>query len=85
MLLTVKVFPGAPKTAFKRFANGILYISVAAAPQKGKANGELVRFLAEKLKVSANDIKIVSGGAGRLKRVKLPIPENILAERLCRT
>jgi uncharacterized protein (TIGR00251 family) len=79
MLLTVKVSPGAPKTAIKRYENGILYVAVAAAPEKGEANAALIRFLAKELGVAAGEINVVTGAAGRMKRVKLPLTEEVLS------
>lgn len=43
-------------------------VRVAAAPEGGKANAELVRFLAE---VVAADVRIVSGAGSRTKVVEL--------------
>ena len=42
-----------------------------SAPEKGKANKELVRYLAKKLKLSARDITIITGATSKLKRVKI--------------
>lgn len=78
MLLTIKATPGAPQTQIKRFENGILYVAVAAPPEKGQANDALVRFLAKKFGVPAGEIKVVSGATARLKRVKLPVTEEQL-------
>jgi len=73
MLLTIKVTPGAPKNAIKRYENNVLYVAIAAPPEKGKANRELIRFLAEKFNLSPNEIEIVSGASSKIKHVKLPL------------
>jgi uncharacterized protein len=46
-------------------------VRVAAAPERGKANEEVVALLAAALGVSARTISIVSGHGGRDKLVEL--------------
>ena len=46
-----------------------LKISVVSVPEKGKANAELVRFLASKIKIAKSDIEVVSGETDRYKKV----------------
>ena len=77
MLLTVKTTPNSPQTAIKRFENDILYVAVAAPAEKGQANDTLIRFLAKLLKTPASEIKILSGQTARLKKIKLPIKEDV--------
>lgn len=70
--LKVKVLPGAGQTAFMEpMADGTLKIAVAAAPEKGKANQELIKFLASELEVRKYQIKVVSGIADRTKLIKV--------------
>jgi uncharacterized protein len=70
--LRVKVIPGAPKTEIKgEMADGTLKISVAAAPEKGRANQALVEFLAAEFGVPKAGIKIISGAGARIKLVKI--------------
>ena len=73
--LRIKVKTGAKETAateiLKEDNQEITKIDLKALPQKGRANGELVRFLAKKLGVSQADIKIISGSASKLKLIKI--------------
>jgi uncharacterized protein len=70
--LRIKVIPGAPKTEIKgEMADGTIKIAVAAAPEKGKANQALIKFLAEESGVQKNDIKIISGASARIKLIKI--------------
>jgi hypothetical protein len=70
--LRIKVLPGAGQTAFmESMADGTLKIAVAAAPEKGKANQELIKFLATELGVRKYQIKVVSGIADRTKLIKV--------------
>ena len=48
-----------------------LKINVISVPEKGKANQELVAFLAKKLKLPKSCLKIVSGETDRDKKIFL--------------
>jgi len=82
VILTVKVTPAAPKACIKRYENGILYVAVDAPADKGEANKALVRFLAKTFRISVAEIKLLSGAAARMKRIKLPMEEAAVKERL---
>lgn len=70
--LAVKVFPGSPKTEFRELlADGTYKIAVAAAPEKGKANLELIKFLAKELGVLKTRLIIINGAGERLKLIKI--------------
>jgi uncharacterized protein (TIGR00251 family) len=49
----------------------MLKIKLAAAPEKGKANQALVEFLADKLGVKKNAIKITSGQTSPVKTIEI--------------
>ncbi len=51
--------------------DGTLKVRVKAAPEKGKANKELIKILAEKYKVRKSEIQIVSGATDQIKLVKI--------------
>ena len=53
-------------------ADGTLKIRVAAPPERGQANAELVRFLAGYYGVAAESVSILSGHAAARKLVRLP-------------
>lgn len=80
MIVTVKVTPGAPRTCVKRFENGILYVAVAAPPEKGRANDALVDFVAEQFGLKKQQVQIVSGQTSRLKRLQIPVEEQQIQE-----
>lgn len=70
--LVVKVIPGSTKTEFKEILVDDVYkIAVAAVPEKGKANMELIKFLARELKVLKSRFKIISGASERIKLIKI--------------
>ena len=71
MTLRVKVIPRSAKTEIAgAMADGTLKIRIAAPPEKGKANDELVRFLAAHYGVKR--VEIISGHAAALKIIRLP-------------
>jgi len=70
--LRIKVLCLAGKTEFvEEMADKTLKIAVAAVPEKGRANLELIKFLTKELAVDKNNIKIISGAGTRLKLVKI--------------
>ena len=72
MIITVKVIPHAPKTEFRgTMADGAMKIAVAATPEKGKANAELIRFLAEYFLCAKECVSIKSGLTSNKKIIKI--------------
>ena len=83
LVLTVRVSPSASKTQVKGEHAGALKISVAAAPEKGRANKELLSFLSSAFGVRKSDVSIISGGTAREKRVAVEgIPAGEFKRRL---
>lgn len=72
MLLHVKVSPNAKVTEVLGFENDQLKIRLHATPEKGKANQELIDYLAEALKLPKQEVKLVKGQTSRLKTLHLP-------------
>ena len=69
----VRVQPSAPRNELLGWNTaGELRIQVAAPPREGEANGELVRFLAKRLKVARREIVVESGASSRSKIVSVP-------------
>jgi hypothetical protein len=52
-------------------AGGCLRVRVAAAAREGKANAELVRFLATRLQVPRAAVTLVAGATARRKLVRV--------------
>ena len=50
-----------------------LKINVISVPEKGKANKELVNFLARELKIAKSTIEIIVGQLDRYKKLKIQI------------
>jgi len=72
--LKIKARPGASKTELKGLLDGeeeVLKIDISAPPEKGKANIELVKYLANIFQVNKNNVKIISGAGDKIKLVKI--------------
>ena len=69
--LTVKVVPGSSRTQIAGRYGDMLKVKIAAPPEKGKANKELLCFLAAQLNVRPKDIEIQTGQTGSVKTLLL--------------
>lgn len=70
--LRIKVTTKQPKTEYlSTLDDGTIKIRIKAVPEKGKANEELIRFLAEKLKVRKDTIEIIAGASDTVKLVRI--------------
>jgi uncharacterized protein (TIGR00251 family) len=85
--LQIRVTPRSAKPGvcgWRRAADGRdeLEIRVAEAPIDGAANEAVVRLLAKTLGISRAEVKIVSGGSSRNKRVEIPFDVGEARRRL---
>ena len=72
MQFTVRTVPSAAKTrVMEIMADESVKIAVAAPAERGKANAELIHFLAEELHVPRANVEIVAGKTARLKLVRV--------------
>lgn len=74
--LRVKVLPKSPKSELTEILTDsdgekTYKIRIKAAPEKGKANAELIRFLCNHFSVPKEGIKILSGKTEQLKLIKI--------------
>ena len=69
VLITVKVVPGASRTAVVGVLGTRLKVAVAAAPEGGKANKAVCELLAAALRVPRRDVRLVDGKTRPEKRV----------------
>jgi uncharacterized protein (TIGR00251 family) len=80
--LLVKAVPGSSKNAFTGVQDGRLRIKIAAAPEDGKANGELRAFLAKALGIPKKEVSLTAGEKSRLKTITLPLSSEGALKRL---
>lgn len=71
MRITIHVQPGAKKSGYAGLHGGNPKIKLAAIPEGGEANAELIIFLAKKLGLTKSQIKIVSGHTSRIKIIEI--------------
>lgn len=70
--IAVRAKPGARRTeATDRLEDGSYKVSVAAPPEDGRANAELLTYLARMFGVAASKVRLVSGGTARMKLVRI--------------
>lgn len=73
----LKVMPNSAKNAICGVTEGengltILKVKIAAAPDDGKANKELINFLSKEWKIAKSEISIISGETSRRKTLLIP-------------
>jgi uncharacterized protein len=69
--IKVKVFPKSGRSEVEGYRNGVLIVRLNSAPDKGKANKELIDVLNEYYGVGKGSIEIVSGDKSRRKIVAI--------------
>lgn len=75
-ILAVHITPKSAKNQIIGWVDGteggkILKIKIAAPPEDGKANAELLRFLSKIWGIPKRDIELASGDTSRHKRLKI--------------
>jgi hypothetical protein len=80
--LRLTVVPGARRTEVVGLHGDRLKVRVAAAPEKGAANQELIAFLAQKLQVPKSSLRLTQGAQSRSKVVEVLGLEPELGRRL---
>ncbi len=74
-VLSVRVQPGAGRSSVVGTIGDELKVRVAAPANEGKANAELVRFLARELGVPRGVVRIARGETARSKVVEVDDPD----------
>ena len=70
LIVEIKVIPLAGKNSWK-LESGRLKCHLKSAPERGKANDELITLIAKAVAIPANKVTIISGATVRLKRIKI--------------
>lgn len=74
-MLTLHVQPGAKRSDVAGMHGQALKLRLAAPAVDGKANAELVRFLAQVFDVAARNVTLVRGETSRQKVVQIMDPK----------
>jgi len=70
MIIGIKVVPKSSKVSVEE-KNGKLHVKLTAPPDKGKANKQLVKVLAQHFGVSKSKVKILKGETSHNKVVEI--------------
>jgi uncharacterized protein (TIGR00251 family) len=71
IILDIKVRPLAGKQELRYDKHERIRCSIKSAPEKGRANEEVVTLIARLCKIPLSDVTIVAGQTSRNKRVKI--------------
>ncbi len=84
IVFTAKIVPGSSgQTRICGLLDGMLKVKVSAAPERGKANQCLLKFLAKQLGVKKNAVSIITGKTSPVKHVQvLGISSDTLVKKL---
>ena len=74
LILALHVQPGAKRTEVAGTHGDALKIRLAAPPVDGKANAELLRFLADAFGVPRHAVTLLRGESSRRKTVRIEAP-----------
>lgn len=78
MKIALKVTPGARKNEILGWEEDypqigrVLRVKIAAPPVEGKANKEIVTFMAKTLGIPKSSVELLHGSTGRIKLIQVP-------------
>ena len=65
--LHIRATAGARQNEVLGFTDGVLYVKVAALPDRGKANRELIDYLSRILDINKSSLRLLKGHTSRNK------------------
>jgi uncharacterized protein len=77
IVMMLHVQPGAGRSEFAGMHGDALKLRLAAPPVEGKANAELIRFLADAFGVPQRNIVLLRGETSRAKTVRVIAPRKM--------
>jgi uncharacterized protein (TIGR00251 family) len=80
--IAIKALPGASKTEFAGVQEQRLRVRIASAPEDGKANAELIAFLAKNLGCPKKEVRLLRGEKSRIKTIAVPLAYRVQLERI---
>ena len=69
--LPLKVVPGASRCAIAGWFGDALRVRVSAPPERGRANAEVIRLLAQRLGLPGSALAIVGGSTSARKTLRI--------------
>lgn len=71
LILIIKVMPSSGRNEWQLDKSGLLKCYLKSAPEKGKANQELIKILSKTLNITLAEIEIMAGATSRNKKIKI--------------
>ena len=71
LILDIKVIPQSGKQLFKLDKNDRIVCYIKGAPERGLANREVIKLIAQLCKIPLADVTIIGGSTSRNKRIKI--------------
>lgn len=71
VIVAIKVVPKAHRNEIVGLENDELKVRIAAVPDQGKANDELIAFLAETFNIAKSRVLLLHGATSRHKKILL--------------
>ncbi len=71
VIIKIKVIPKASCNEIVEWEGDVLKIRLKAVPEKGKANAELIKFLAAFFHLAKSNVRLVTGDASRQKKIRI--------------
>ena len=71
LFITIKAVPSSGKRECTIDKAGKIKCYLTSAPERGKANAELIKYLSKQLKIPQKNITIVRGATSRTKELKI--------------
>jgi uncharacterized protein (TIGR00251 family) len=73
LIVEIKVVPNSGTNKWVRDKTGRLKCFLKNLPERGRANQELIKLIADALRLPQSDIEIISGLTDRTKRVRINV------------
>ncbi len=70
-VIVIRAVPRSSKISITRENTNQFKIRLTSAPVDGAGNAQLIKVLSEKLSLPAQNVHLISGETGRLKRLKI--------------
>lgn len=83
MIIEVRVITNAKKKELK-FEGDSLKVKITALPKEGRANTDLIEYLADFFGVKRSEVKIIKGEKEKRKLISLPLEEEQIAKAMGR-
>lgn len=77
LILRIRVQPRSSQEGFAEVLGEQIKLRVNAPPVDGKANAQVIRYLAKSFGVPKAQITILSGETGRDKRIRISNPRSL--------